>query len=361
MLNTTLSRLRCPLCASALDLRAEAGSGQVYEVRSGGLGCRGCQRIYPILAGVAILVSDPEGYILEHVKGVAQAVSDEEIPESVRDEYLEAKSEIESEHIEEDLEAERVVSLYLMNHFLTTREGGEWWKAEAGASSPLIDRLVREHWDQGPLARISGWIREGGDVVELGCGVAGLARMLRGRVGSYLGVDSSFASVALGRHLVLGVPYAGSIRIPGDLLQGPVSRLAPVAPASSFDGAADLVVGDIERLPVERGAFDACVVLNAIDMLPEPAVLPALQYDLLKKGGEAIQSCPYIWHEVVARALRAELPAGVRDSAAAVEWLYERAGLEVRERVEHLPWLFFKHVRQLEIYSAHVFRAARRG
>ena len=37
------------------------------------------------------------------------------------------------------------------------------------------------------------------EVVELGCGVAGLTRLLAPRMSAYLGVDSSFTSVALAR------------------------------------------------------------------------------------------------------------------------------------------------------------------
>ena len=176
----------------------------------------------------------------------------------------------------------------------------------------------------------------------------------------YLGIDSSFASISLARHLLLGMPYAGKIRIPGDLIDGPVSRPIEIERAMTYDGAVDLVVGDLEGLPAERGAFDFSIALNAIDMLNDPTVLPALQRDLLKPEGTAIQSCPYIWHENVSRALKERIPSKVKDSASAVEWLYQQAGLSIVEKVDHLPWLFFKHFRQLEIYSVHLFRAQKR-
>jgi SAM-dependent methyltransferase len=300
------------------------------------------------------------------VKGIAQAVPDADIPRQFIGEYLEAKEEIQVEHIEEDLEAERVVSLYFMNHYLRAGSADSarpWWKNGAGLGSPLIDQLVREHWDRGPFAQIAKWATRLSEsapldsVVELGCGVGGLSKALGSSYRFYLGVDSSFASIALGRHLALGVPYQGRLRIPNDLLQSPVSASPKFTPPSATDGRADLVVGDLESLPVARGQWDLSIALNAIDMLPEPALLPKLQHELLKKQGIAIQSCPYVWHEEVARNLRKRLPRGVRDSAQAVEWLYEQAEFRIEEKVDHLPWLFFKHVRQLEIYSVHVFVA----
>src|SRR5690606_36741601 len=134
-------------------------------------------------------------------------------------------------------------------------------------------------------------------VVELGCGARGLARRLESRCGSYLGVDSSFAAGALARHLALGAPYAAELRIPGDLLRGPGSRAVGVPAAPDFDGSADFVVGEIQSLPLREAAFDVALALNVIDMLEQPELLPELQRGLLRPGGHAIQSCPYVWRE----------------------------------------------------------------
>lgn len=363
MLNTTLERLVCPLCRGKLSLHPvkKAGGQACFEVSMGHLACAECRENFPILAGVAILVPDVREYMSAHAKGIAQIVRDDEIPREFLDDYLEAKHELEIEHIEEDLEAERVNALYLMNHYLTVNGSNRpgWWSPTVGEGSPLIDSLVREYWDQGPLSKIASWMStsspRANSVVEVGCGVGGLSKKLRGHVKSYLGVDSAFASIALARHLALGVPYPRAIKIPGDLLDGAVSRAVKLDTPSSFDGSIDFLVGEIESLPVVEGEFDASIALNAIDMLNEPEGLPKLQSALVRSGGVVIQSCPYIWHANVSAELRKILPADVKDSARAVEWLYTSSGLKIEQRVEHLPWLFFKQVRQLEIYSVHLF------
>ncbi len=370
MLSTTIPALRCPSCQGSLSTHSKTQARTevqaCFEITSGSLECRECHEQYPILGGVAILVQDVRGFLLGHVKGIAQAVPDSEIPKPFLRDYRRAKAQIQPEHIEEDLEAERVVSLYLMNHYLTANSEAEspsWWRPDSGAHSPLIDSLIRSYWDEGPLAKISGWVetlsrdRPIDRTIEVGCGVGGLARMLQGRVRSYLGVDSSFASVRLARRLNLGIPDPNGIRIPADLLQGPVSRPIQVPIASGFDGSIDFVVGEIESVPVSRCEFDLSLALNAIDMLPEPEILSRLQNELLKPGGWAIQSCPYIWHPGVAQDLRDKVPESIKDSAAAAEWLYAQAGFTIEEKIDHLPWLFFKHLRQLEIYSVHLFRA----
>jgi SAM-dependent methyltransferase/uncharacterized protein YbaR (Trm112 family) len=367
MLSTTVAQLRCPRCSGELSLdareRSEIRSG-LSEVRSGELKCRKCRSSYPILAGVAILVSDVRSYVLSHVKGIAQSVPISAIPKALQRDFERARAEITEEHIEEDLESERVTSLYLMNHYLRVGDASRaWWKADHGTSSPLIDRLVREHWDHGPFATIAEWLKlhaKGKPVVELGCGVGGLLGEIRASSGRYLGIDSSFASIALARHFALGARYSGkSPRIPRDLLHGPVSADPAIQPAPAIEGSADFVVGDLEHPPVARGAFEVAIALNAIDMLDDPGLLPKVQHKLLAPGGIAVQSCPYVWHAQAARKLRRGLPKEIGDSASAVEWLYGKEGFRIEERVEHLPWLFFKHARQLEIYSVHLFLALR--
>jgi SAM-dependent methyltransferase len=360
------------LCGGPLELHSTRETAlpaqpAVREVRSGRLSCSSCQSGYWILGGVALLIEDPQAYLTQHVKGISRIVEDSEIPPEFLSDYLEAKSEILTEHIEEDLEAERVNALYFMNHYLRLDSGATWWKPQSASFDPLIDRLVREYWDQGPFAEIQKLMDSmpaQGAAIELGCGVGGLARILRERASSYLGVDSSFASIALARHMNLGAAYPRELRIPGDLLDGPVSQSIDSQVESqvmSADGSIDFVVAELPHCPVAPEQWDLTVALNAIDMLDEPASLPRLQAHLLRSGGRAIQSCPYIWHEVVARALREELGARAKNSASAVAALYEDAGFTLETVRDHVPWLFFKHFRQLEIYSVHLFSAKKTG
>jgi SAM-dependent methyltransferase/uncharacterized protein YbaR (Trm112 family) len=361
MLKSTVAKTNCPSCASALSLQsADKGA----DILKGSLECKPCKLKFPILAGVAVIVEDVETYLIEHVKGISKLVADSEIPKEFLKQYRQAKEEIQEEHIEEDLEAERVISLYFMNQYLDAAS----MRALFDDQSPLIAQLIEKYWDHGPFSQIEKWAgslaqkHKLGQTIELGCGVGGLARLLQPHTENYLGVDSSFASIALARHLTLGAPYAGALRVPTDLLHGPVSKKVDTSKFRLGSGAAehtDFVVADLTALPIKPGSFDAAIALNAIDMLPEPAALPALQFDLLKVGGVAFQSCPYIWHESVARELRETLPKHVHTSAEASEWLYEQSGFKICEKVQHLPWLFFKHQRQLETYSVHLFYAAK--
>ncbi|RYZ60706.1 MAG: class I SAM-dependent methyltransferase, partial [Proteobacteria bacterium] len=247
-------------------------------------------------------------YLVQHVKGIRRIVPDQEIPKAYRRDYLAAQAELADEHIEEDLEAERVTALYLMNHYLRVGDAnGEWWKAQHSLGSEVFDHLIQKHWNHGPLDQISAWIHSLAtdssiqSCIELGCGVGGLAHRIQDVSGIYLGMDSSFASIALARHLSLGMEYPTTIKIPEDLMAGGVSREIKTPKPKSPSGKIDFIVGDIENLPLVPEDYDVSVALNAIDMLDEPARLPELQAQLVRPGGYVLQSCPYIWSETVAK------------------------------------------------------------
>lgn len=354
MLESTLPRLRCPSClegnSGRLSLAAE--TRQRHDVLSGTLHCESCGSAFPIFGGVALLVGDVEHYLRLHVRGVAALVADDEIPEYLRDTYLEAKEQSPSD--DEDLESERVNALYFATHYL--RAKGKWWRPRTDFS-PEIDRLVRACWDKGPFAKIEAWTRKQKklDVVELGCGVGGLARVLQKRTASYLGFDTSFASIALARHVNLGAPYSLSLHLPQDLFHGPLTREVPL-PMPLKGGLVDFVVAEIESPPVEKGAFSLAVALNLIDVIDDPAALPSIQHALLAEQGTAITSSPYLWNEPTVARLREFWPEA-KNSAEAVAALYEAEGFTLSQEETHVPWLFLEHFRKLGLYSVHLFAA----
>jgi SAM-dependent methyltransferase/uncharacterized protein YbaR (Trm112 family) len=385
MRRSTLPLLRCAAdkkCGGELALEEEsrkaanlttkkASEPEADEVLFGSLICKKCQEAFPILAGVAIAVPDVERYLVHHVKGISKFVPDAKIPKKFRASFIHAKNEIPDEYMEEDLESDRVNSLYLMNHYLNVKYSPvEWWKPLDGKSDPLMNELVQKYWDFGPFSRVSNWVldanKTSGDktlgnklsVVDLGCGVGGLFAKIASQVDSYLGVDSSFQSILLARHFNLGAPYPDELKIPNDLYQGSLSRTLSFLKLNPTENKkVDFVVGVIDLLPLKKAQYDVAVSMNTLDMLDDPRVLPEVQSKLLKPNGIAIQCGPYIWHEKVTKRLRNQLPKEIRNSAAAVEAIYQKAGFEITESVDHIPWLFFKHVRQLELYSVHALVA----
>jgi Methyltransferase domain len=358
MLISTLPRLRCPSCldeaVGSLELTSPSPN-KGEDVLHGTLCCTGCGTNFPILAGVAILVGDLENYLRLHARGIASLVDEADVPEIYRDAIRQGLAE--SDASEEDQEAERVNALYYMNHYLQALPKNPWWRPRRNFS-PEIDRLVKNFWNHGPFALIARWTknRKKLDAIELGCSVGGLARVLAPQLRTYLGVDTSFVSIALARHLNLGAPYPLSLALPQDLLLGPQTKKLPL-PRRPRGAQVDFLVAELENLPVAKGGFDLAVALNVIDVIEDPATLPAIQFELLKKNGLSIQSSPFLWNRNVAAELREILPGKIKTSSEAVVYLYEQQGFSISKSVEHVPWLFLEHFRKIGLYSLHVFSA----
>lgn len=391
MRHTTLKRLRCPklrprACACPLTLKdAKELSYAPNEIQSGTLYCPSCHSKYPILGGVAVVLDDVDAYVYAHAQGIARHLRSEEVPRYCRTAFVDGRRESDSASNgdQEHLEAERVISLYALNHYLSSNDlnllGSLWWGAP-GAIDPVIANLVRTHWDQGPHAIVRKWLEEGprgqsqGAVLELGCSVGGMLQVLASSgpnlFSEYLGIDSSFASVVAGRAFCLGLspdgdPAQMELKYPQDLLNGPFSQKIRRPRQATSDSPADLIVGDALNLPLEPSSFNTVIALNLIDMLDEPERLPPIQAQMLMPRGRSIQGSPYIWSDQAAKRLRklnatqGKKPSGSvpLDSASVVEAIYQLSGFKIVKTQKHIPWLFYKHSRQMEIYSVHLFEA----
>ncbi len=352
MFLSTLDHLHCPArdgrCKGPLGLDTKNKS-PTHDILEGLLRCPSCQSTYPILGGVALVVPDVESYIDLHIKGIARVIRAEDVPLPFRTIFTRARKRIEKEASDwdEDLESERVNSLYYLSHYAQATELTD--------ESSAVSQLIQDHWDHGPfavLAREFEKLPSELKLVELGCSVGGLSTALASRLSEYLGVDSSFLAIALARHLHFKGPYP-KLLLPNDLLEGPVSR--PCSPTQAVHPKrADWIVGDIECSPLKPKRWDACAALGLIDMVHEPTRLITLQQTLLKSSGWVIQACPYIWHPKIAEQIRKSVPTTIRESSAAIEWLYKKSRVQIRASHSKVPWLFFKHRRQIELYLVHL-------
>lgn len=353
MLESTLSKIKCCGCKSKLNLNIIKfiTYKNQKDIISGILNCSKCGLDFSIINGVAILVKDTLGYIQSHAKGLSNLVNDEDIPLEYRTDYLDAKKDIMHEHIEDDLESQRVLSLYILNHFFTSKQ--KFWYKNA---SQDIQNLIVSYWDKNIFYYISELLKNNKnlDIIELGCNVGGLLHKILKSTKSYIGIDYSFTSIAIARHIYLNAPYNLEFLIPQDLIDGSVS-LKTKLPKISTHVECDFIVSDFDNIPFQNNAFDTTIALNTIDMLSTPTHLPKIQTKLTKKGGLMIQSCPYIWHPEVAKFLKNNFKK--MSSNEAVIKMYIKLKLKIIKEFKHIPWLFFKHLRQIELYSVHIFAA----
>jgi hypothetical protein len=130
--------------------------------------------------------------------------------------------------------------------------------------------------------------------------------------------------------------------------------------------------------PLRDHGFDVSIALNTLDMLEDPTQLPQIQKKHLKQSGVVLQCSPYIWTGKAAKKINAYLvhhrskhqlkhldrrqeqgSSMIEDSSEqTVVALYECSGFKVKQQVSQLPWLFFKHDRQMEVYGVHALFAA---
>lgn len=366
MLEPTLQILRCPAqkgaCNGNLELEVDDWTLQellgVKEIQSGRLSCAQCETFFPIISGVAIVVPDVDQYIREHIAAITRYVNPEQL--ALKDAGIRHLFENinHSAPSEWDLESERVTSWYFANHYLSSEQLLNSLKREGITPGAGVTTLIEQFWDMGLSSLVRTYLDARVDsILDLGCSVGGALWFSRTRAKQCLGIDLSFSAIKLARQINLHLKPDVPLVVPGDRLNNPpfVTALSPENLVDS--GMVDFVVGDVNNLPVQKDMWEVIISANLIDMLSDPQRLPFIQWDLLTGTGQVVHACPYVWTDDGAAAIRNSVPKDTADSATAVEWIYKEAGFQIAKCEYDLPWLFFKHKRQVELYALHAFRA----
>jgi SAM-dependent methyltransferase len=367
MFYETLDHLRCPNASGSCGGRLQPVEPVIYfrdddtqdkpghtqDIEWGFLECDVDGERFPILGGVAILVEHIADYIRMHARGIRGTLDQSRTPEEFAP-ILANCDEAPLAYQDWALESEEVNSLYLASHYL---DGSQ--VAALGSFHPAFEDLIRSHWD-GPaqyLHRVfSQWTRPLSTLLDMGCGVGGALMRARQFSRFSLGIDQCFRSIFTARSLNCRSAAEQLVDFRPDLL-APTQRLRVDMQPHPSGNLVDFVVGDILHPPVAMNHWDTTLSLNVLDVLPEPEKLPQVQENILRSGGTVIHSCPYQWSLDLLPDLRSKLPSQTCTSAQATEWLYRQCGFQVRESLQHLPWLFFEHERRLDLYSAHMMIA----
>jgi SAM-dependent methyltransferase/uncharacterized protein YbaR (Trm112 family) len=267
----------CPVCRAAggenvLTLAAVLRDEDGFVVE-GMLRCpnSSCQREYPILDGIPLLIANLRGYVAGAIDQLNARWDLDPVTESVLGDCCGPGSsyDVTRQHL----------STYAWDHY------GDLDPEEAGEPRPGSVLRVLERG-----LELAADLPEG-PILDLGCAVGRSTFALAGGGDCMvLGVDLSFpmlrvASEALRRGRVryprrrVGIVY--------DRREFPVS----------FQGSEEVDVWacDAADLPFPAGTFAAVVGLNVLDCVGSPNGLLASLPRLLKPGGKAILSTPYDW------------------------------------------------------------------
>ncbi len=222
-------------------------------------------------------------------------------------------------------ETDRLLSEYLLFHYGTPEEVLPWPFGPSAALDFAV-RVVSECLDLAslPLA---------GRALDLGCAVGRSSFELARHYREVVGIDFSANFIRAADALRAGGALAYSRTDEGHL----VTPLAARVPPGIARERVRFETGDACALRPDLGTFDAALLINLIDRLPEPQRCLDQLPGLLNPGAQLVIASPFTW-------LEEYTPTG--------HWLggYERAGERVSSfdvlRAKLVP--DFDFVRSLE-------------
>ena len=359
----SLEYLRCPHVADAFSGEACGGTlglspafaGVVYgkhegEVLQGMLRCEHCGAQYPVVAGVAILVSDVTEYLAGNFGAIMQAV--EGLPEGERGctslmrQMLRVmggarcRTEAPDEYLD----------VYLPAHYPVGGVG----------RSTLLDTAMEFYQGDSFYERQKDMVlREMGlceaactNALDAGCSVGGMAWRLQTGFTRVLGVDMSFAAVLYARRAMLGEPAPlGTVMLESE----PGVFDYPVEMPNLKTEGVECVVASAMALPVCSSWADCMTSINLIDVLPDPAMHLKEVSRVLTDNGLYHLCDPYCWDEDTLKTIVERF--GSSDSY--VEQLLLGAGFETILTAD-VPWALQVNSRQANLYLCRCMAARRK-
>jgi SAM-dependent methyltransferase/uncharacterized protein YbaR (Trm112 family) len=352
-------RPHCPLCARdrgevqplALATVARRDGDTILE---GVMLCpsRACQREYPILDGVPIILAGLREFLAQNLFQAMMRDDLSDMMESILGDVAGPASLLDS--------VRHQLNCYAWDHY-ATHDPAEPVPTEA--HTPRAGAAVRVLGDG--LALATPWPE--GPIVDMGCSVGGTTFALAEKTGRLVvGIDLNLAML----RLAAGVLLRREVRYPRKRT-GVVydqRRFAVDLPQAEN---VDFWACDVAALPFAAGTFAAAAVLNVIDCVRNPRDVLAEAARVLTPGGKAIITSPYDWsaaatpietwlgghsqrgndHGSSAAVLRGLLTPG--GHPAAIE------GLRLAAEVNEVPWHVRLHDRSTVGYSVHLVVAER--
>jgi len=305
-----------------------------------------CQREYPVLDGIPIIVANLRELLAENIFQVMMRDDLPEALESILGDCSGPASLFDA--------VRHQLSCYARDHYGLHDPQEPDSEPRPGAAVRVLSRGLdlAATWPDGP-------------VVDLGCSVGGTTFALAERTGRLtLGVDLNLAMLRV-----------ASSALRRGVVQYPRKRVGVVYDKRSFPVAfpaaesVDFWACDVAALPFEDGRFAAATMLNLIDCVRAPRDVLVEAARVLAPGAAAVVTSPYDWsaaatpigtwlgghsqrgptHGASADVLRALLtPSG---HPAAVP------GLCLESEVDEVPWHVRLHDRSTVGYAVHLVAA----
>lgn len=229
--------LVCPHCIKqgqeiTLDLIDGVSVIENDDVKYGTLMCLACKSSFPIVDGIAIFPTAQEAKKYGN-EGVALA-------------YL--------------LTQYRDVIAQEMNAVLTDRQNDLTGYYSTAQTESYYDNLI---------SLLHSRIKEGSQILDIGCAVGRLSRKLATQGGFIIGVDISLAEVKLARTLLLGGEAEVRLGLPISSGSDTSNRGISIRLDEANQHNVEFIVADAELLPFRNGHFDVICASSVIDRVPD--------------------------------------------------------------------------------------------
>lgn len=343
----------CPVCRAREDRESPLVIGPVAREADGHiveavLHCShaACQREYPVLDGVPMIIADLRRYVSDNLLSIAGRRDTSELTESLLGDCCGPGSTFD--------QLRQHLSYYAWDHYADLDP-----EEPAGQSPPgSMLRCLDAGWQLAqPIPT--------GPVLDVGCSVGrgSLAMAERGQ-GLVLGIDLNFSMLRLASEVL----RTGKVSYPRRRVGVVYDRREFPARFANSENV-DFWACDAAALPFPAGRFSLAVGMNVLDCAADPAGLLSSIARVLRSEGKLILTCPYDWSPA-ATPLESWLGGHSQrsPSAGASEPVLRTlltpnalpASLGVLELVaeqEHLPWHVRLHDRSTMNYLVHLLVA----
>ncbi len=349
-------RPHCPICyrdggQSAPLTLATVLKREADVIMEGMLLCpsQGCQREYPIVDGIPLIVANLRGYLAENLHQLMARDDLSPTLESVIGDCAGPSSQF-------DITRHQVGS-YARDHYGQDDPEEQEDEPRPGATARLLTTGLERAC---PLP--------GGPLLDLGCAVGGTSFALAQRTGQLvLGIDLNLAMLRVATSAL----YRGVVQYPRKRT-GVVydRRRFPV----NFPAAeqVDFWACDVGALPFAGETFAMTAALNLLDCVRAPRELLAEIARTLTPGGKTILTSPYDWSPAATPMEgwlggHSQRGAGLGASEPALRALLTPGGhpaalgtLEMESEVLSAPWHVRLHDRSAVSYRVHLMIARKR-
>ncbi len=323
--------------------------------------CERCGGLFPVVAGIPMLVPDLGRYLRGSYLHLRHVLEDQAFLSTTMLAWLRQRMLDTLDHKDEQLIppqpggepgalvlGQKWTGAYLWAHYdrgLTADDAPPVVRSLLSAveqSNPhrsLEEMMSRHSCDRPRLA------------VDVGCSVGGFTARLAARAQYAVGIDLSLDKLLHARRALRHAPAPlGSYRL---FQEG--NRWTERAIATKGAANADVVLGSALRLPIPTEGCDVVATVNVVDIVDDPHLMLVEMQRVLRSGGLLLLASPYLDTN---RAVTDHL-ALHRDPAETVRQIVSDT-CDIVEEADAVPWVIRNARRRFQLLLDHCVAAIKR-